>query len=367
MKKRIIFGAILCILVLCASGAMARAVNMSFGTAVIDGQTADRVHLREEPREDSVSRGLYFTGTQVLYEYATAQDDWVWVVIGDEAGYINAQYLSSAADIPSKQPIGIVITTDEELDLRTLPAFNAPCLVQLFGGMQMTVLGETASGWYYAQLDDGTAGYLKSEYLQVNGEGKALVPNSINKVNIDIKNCAVTIVPADDDQIRCIYDGGVIAFEQVINGGMHAITIKSRGLSQADQSSPVMLYLPAGIYQAMYVSTTGSTLSIAAGINSVYELNAYTSFVSLAYDGGLPATYNLSLAHSQCTFGVKESVSDFAVHASRITGSSIRNGLIGALPYEPGADSYEYTTGHQSSELNVSLMEESLLEIFVVQ
>lgn len=367
MKKKMIFGMIVCMLVLYAGGAMARSVSMSFGTAVIDGQTADRVHLREEPSQDSVSRGLYFTGTEVLYEYATAQDDWIWVIIGDEAGFINANYLTSAADIPSKQPAAVVITTDEALDLRALPAVNAPSLAPLLGGMQVTVLGETALGWCYIQLADGTAGYLKSAYLQMDGEGKALVPNSISNVSIDIKNCTVNIVPANDDQIRCIYDGGVIAFEQVITSDMHAITIKSRGLAQLDQSAPVMLYLPAGIYQAMYVNTTGSTLSIAAGLNSVYELNAYTSALSLAYDGGLPATYHLSLSHSQCSFGVKESVTDFAVHASGITGSSIRNGLMGAQPYEPDADSYEYTTGHQSSELSITSMEESLLELFLVQ
>ena len=60
--------------------------------AIIDGKTSDRVHLRSGRSTASESLGLYFTGTRVLCE-AEPQGDWVAVTIGNQMGYMKAEYL----------------------------------------------------------------------------------------------------------------------------------------------------------------------------------------------------------------------------------------------------------------------------------
>lgn len=91
-----------------AGAALARDGGIESGT--IDGKTADRVHLREQPRADSKSLGLYFTGTTVRCS-PPFDAEWIWVNVGSEGGYIKAEFLRIGANqnhVQSRQPKGMV-------------------------------------------------------------------------------------------------------------------------------------------------------------------------------------------------------------------------------------------------------------------
>ena len=73
--------------------------------AIIDGKTSDRVHLRSGRSTASESLGLYFTGTRVLCE-AEPQGDWVAVTIGNQMGYMKAEYLLRGVTAGAGSPHG---------------------------------------------------------------------------------------------------------------------------------------------------------------------------------------------------------------------------------------------------------------------
>lgn len=126
--------------------------------AVIDGKTSDRVHLRESPSADSASLGLYFTGTEVRYLENTV-DEWVWVNIGSEMGYIKSEYLHFENDpgsVTSQQPIGIVNNKNSNnwVNLRPDPNSKYAAIGKFYNGDAVTILGETATHWYYVKAGD---------------------------------------------------------------------------------------------------------------------------------------------------------------------------------------------------------------------
>ena len=69
MKKTILLGIILLFLCLITLPTDILAQEETF-IGVVDGKTADRVHLRQEPSISAKSLGLYFTGTTLQYRYS---------------------------------------------------------------------------------------------------------------------------------------------------------------------------------------------------------------------------------------------------------------------------------------------------------
>ncbi len=158
---------------LCTATALAQGANPA--STVIDGKTSDRVHLRAEPSKDAKSLGIYFTGTQVLYD-ASAGGAWTWVTIGAQSGYIASQYLyrgKNPGSVASRQPPGVVtnVKAGSWVNLRSAPSQQARVAGTLYKDDWVTVLGETVTKWYYVQAG-GAYGYVMADFLQV-GQGPA--------------------------------------------------------------------------------------------------------------------------------------------------------------------------------------------------
>ncbi len=133
-------------------------------SAVIDGRTSDRVHLREEPSATSKSLGLYFTGTEVCY-IEDLVGEWVWVNVGSEAGYIKAEFLAfdeAAGRVAPKQPIGVA---NSWVNACHEPDVDSPTVFNLYTGDAVTILGETETKWYYVQYGS-QYGYVMANSLQ---------------------------------------------------------------------------------------------------------------------------------------------------------------------------------------------------------
>lgn len=141
----------------------------AYGTAVINGKTSDRVHLREESSAQSKSLGLYFTGTRVRCQ-SDPQKQWVKVNIGSETGYVKSEFLytGSPNNITPKWPRLTIVQggAGDGYSVYTAP-FNRTLIEDtLKPGMIVKVLGETADRWYYIEAEN-LRGYIFADYLPV--------------------------------------------------------------------------------------------------------------------------------------------------------------------------------------------------------
>ena len=132
----------------------------------LNGQDADRVHLRREASQASSSLGLYFTGTQVNC-LSDVRAEWVKVQIGAVTGYMMSKYLTTDAVEP-QHPVATVahIASDSLLSLYQVPQERSALSGEAPYGAEVTVLGETADGWYYVQYGN-MFGYVQTQYLSM--------------------------------------------------------------------------------------------------------------------------------------------------------------------------------------------------------
>ncbi len=159
---------LLCLLCLLAGMACGMAeTNAQMVSATIDGGNSDRVHLRARPSTKTTSLGLYFTGTPVLCE-SDAIGEWTKVVIGAESGYMKSEFLrwgNERVNVRAKQPLGNVKPVSG-VNMRSAPSLDARIDRKLEQGDVVTILGETASHWYYVRTSDGV-GYVSAKYINM--------------------------------------------------------------------------------------------------------------------------------------------------------------------------------------------------------
>lgn len=169
MKKMMV----LVLLVLALLGAAAYADD----TLYVQGDTADRVHLRLDPSTDSNSLGLYFTGTPVtrLLEIATG---WTQVRIGAETGYIKTSLLSEDPVAMAAPVYEVYSSNGGRVNLRSGPRSRASVIGQMEPGTLVYVLGETATGWYYVDAGDAS-GYMMKDYLRLSEVQQIALPVQI--------------------------------------------------------------------------------------------------------------------------------------------------------------------------------------------
>ncbi len=178
MKKKIIALILLCSLM--ASMNIGMALAADYGTAIIDGQNADRVHLRVGASSGSKSLGLYFTGTEVVCE-SDPDEAWVKVTIGSQTGYMSSEYLYQGTDpgsVRPKQPAAVVsnIKAGSWVNLRNEPSLRGSVAGRSYKGDKVTVLGETVTNWYYVKAGS-LYGYMMSGYLSVGGSSPSTPGN----------------------------------------------------------------------------------------------------------------------------------------------------------------------------------------------
>ena len=178
MKRKIFSLILLCALLTLAGSSLA--LGAGYGTAVIDGQNADRVHLRVRASASASSLGLYFTGTEVELK-SDPGEEWVKVTIGSQTGYMNSDYLyvgNNPGSVRSKQPAAVVsnIKAGSWVNLRGEPSLRGSVVGKIYKGDTVTVLGETAGNWYYVEAD-GLYGYVMSGYLTTGGSSPGTPDN----------------------------------------------------------------------------------------------------------------------------------------------------------------------------------------------
>lgn len=168
MRKRDSLLLTILTVILMVSFLPAASAENQLSTAVIDGIDASRVHLRAEPDQSAASMGLFFTGTEVCLLDMSDQH-WAQVEIGSQRGYMMKKYLRFGADpelVTSRQPLGVLGNGYTEAPVwYTLPPDAVPD-----GSINevavLTLLGETADGFYYAQAS-GLHFYVSADAIWV--------------------------------------------------------------------------------------------------------------------------------------------------------------------------------------------------------
>lgn len=170
MKKKMISLILLSLWMACLSIGVAHGAG--YGTAIVDGRDADRVHLRERPSAQAKSLGLYFTGTQALCE-SDPGEEWVNVTVGSQSGYMKSEFLYRGTDpgsVRSQQPEAAVENKKAGgwVNLRSEPSLGAAVAGKLYHGDAVTLLGETVDHWCYVKAG-GVYGYVMADYLAIGG------------------------------------------------------------------------------------------------------------------------------------------------------------------------------------------------------
>ena len=142
--------------------------------------------------------------------------------IGTETGYIFSAYLKTgdAADaVQPRQPDGIVVAPKGTVNFRKGPSADTERIGALRDRDVVTVLGETASGWYCIEAG-GKTGYVKNTYLELGD-----VPGSAEYKGKTWQKAYAAAIRGEKDA-GCTYclidvDGNDIP-EMVVNTGFEA-------------------------------------------------------------------------------------------------------------------------------------------------
>ncbi len=256
MKKQRIAWGMLAVLLVCA-GAFP-ALGAGLGIAVVDGKTADRVHLRERPSAQSRSLGLYFTGTQAQSD-GVSSDGWVRVQIGAQGGYMKAEYLHFGAEpggVRPRQPLGTVRNAKQGswVNLRDAPSLYATSIGKYQNGDEAVILGETDTHWYYVQI--GTQnGYMLADYMAM---GDAAAPGAFKAVLLG----DATFVRANDQramdirQLTQAFDGVVdtameiaqFALADLDRDGVPEVILSIKAVGGYDYGVALLRYQDGAVY-----------------------------------------------------------------------------------------------------------------------
>lgn len=365
--------------------------------ATIDGGNADRVHLRAEPSYNSASRGLYFTGTELFCQSAPTQE-WTRVVIGSQEGYMKSEYLRWGEDrrkVWPKQPLEIV-QAKSWVNVRSGPSTEDQINGKLYKNDVVTILGETASHWYYVDCDSYT-GYMKTDYVRLTQSSGAtggspatqpvppqlapwqpgpsqpvpalnvmetIDPGDSLEAYITASNCSVTLIPTDSDVVTCQYNANAIVFTNEIARGTQMLTFGNRG--QTTASDTVMLYIPRDVYYQIYLDVNNGEGSVAGGFGCYRIVNGNNARFSLTLAAEELCGYSIGLTNSECVMGISEVAQNYSIMVNRISNSTI-HAAYDMPAYQTGAASYSYTKGSGGAQIKATGIRNSNLEFIYVR
>lgn len=134
---------------------------------------ADALRLRSEPSTTSPTIGYLNTGAQV--DILEDLGDWYMVSYNGKTGYLFAEYVSSSSSASvtsaaaSESVAGQMgVVTGDLVNFRAGPSMNDAILTTVTDGTSLIIDGIVDDDWCQVQWD-GQAGYIKADYVSVNG------------------------------------------------------------------------------------------------------------------------------------------------------------------------------------------------------
>ncbi len=169
----------------------------------------DALRLRSEPSTTSATIAYLNTGAQV--EILEDLGEWLMVSCDGKTGYLYAEYVSSGASVsvtaaaPSESLAGKTgVITGSTVNFRAGPSTDDAILTTLADGSELTI--EAIDGEWCQGTWDGQAGYVKADYVSVNG-----IP-LVDPRGIITGDCVnVRSIPSTDgDIVTKVYAGNLV-------------------------------------------------------------------------------------------------------------------------------------------------------------
>ena len=127
----------------------------------------DRLHLRVQPKPDSISKGKYFNGALVFVHHV--RNGWAKVRIAEETGYMQAKYLLFGTDALSYTQSPPMVTIQNHggqgLNLRFGPSTGASNGGFYPNGVSVMALGLTREWAHVQPLQSDLSGYMLLRHL----------------------------------------------------------------------------------------------------------------------------------------------------------------------------------------------------------
>lgn len=164
MKKKIYLG----FLILCALLCMTQFALADPTIAVVNNPNpTDRLHLRKEMNEESISYGKYYNGVEVTV--IRNHGEWSNVDVYDQKGYMKSEYLAfggAAANVKSAVPTALVNNPSGGgwVNLRRYASMDASSLGRYGDGTSIEVLG-VGHVWNHVRYE-GVTGFMMAQYLK---------------------------------------------------------------------------------------------------------------------------------------------------------------------------------------------------------
>jgi len=161
--------AILSILAAACLSSTAMAANV-IGTGTVDGDS-----LRVRSEASTTASIVTYLGDKTQVQIHEDLGDWYKVSWGDYTGYVSADYViytpvaatvSSNASAPAEGKAGKI--TGAGVNFRVSPSTDAEAITQLARHTEITFFEDRGDGWCRIGYD-GKTGYVKSDYVSVNG------------------------------------------------------------------------------------------------------------------------------------------------------------------------------------------------------
>ena len=140
--------------------------SASSSTLYVKTNTGRGLNLRDEPSLEGNIITSFKPGTAVTV--LMHGKSWHKVSVGDQVGYMSAQYLTGSTGSSSVQKTGTVKNpgANQVLLLRETPSTDARVLGHFRNGTQVTILGE--SGDFYKVTVGGKNGYMMKKFISVS-------------------------------------------------------------------------------------------------------------------------------------------------------------------------------------------------------
>ncbi len=125
----------------------------------------DRLNLRAAPRQDSVSLGKYYSGTEVTVLDAP-QAGWVHVRIAPMEGYVDANFLVTDARLATdaRPVLTVKNSSGTGANVRSEPSMDSDVLCTALNGASITVLAVRDDDWLHV-ITSGVAGFVRADLL----------------------------------------------------------------------------------------------------------------------------------------------------------------------------------------------------------
>lgn len=136
-------------------------INFSFGQDTSSGIiTANSVNFRKTPSTKATILGCFQKNTPVTI--IEASDDWCKITYNDTTGWVYASYVKKTdSSIP-----GFINASN--VNLRSAASTSSNILGVLKNGTSLSIISASDS-WYKVKTEDGTIGYVYSQYVSKTG------------------------------------------------------------------------------------------------------------------------------------------------------------------------------------------------------